>query len=201
MVSCSLYDEVDPENLTGQELKDLIMQEDDNIIVTLWYENMEKNSDHDKRNMIMKGSLKKLLSKCHGKALYTEADMSKYNRDKEFGKVAQDLGIQLNGLDQGPMVMILYQQQGEMYWATKDTLIIKLLKKVDVEIRHQQRHHLNHEDPECRVNLDYSELDKHSAQNSWDNYQEPPPPPPSPSSTQSKSPSKYHLKEPDKSFT
>jgi len=53
------------ESHTGEELKNFILDNDDNIIVTLWFKHKFEETDHNKRNLIVQGSLKKLISSCH----------------------------------------------------------------------------------------------------------------------------------------
>lgn len=113
----------------GDELKDLIINNEDNIIVTVWYEHEENNDEHNKRNLITAGSVKNLLSKCHPRAIYSEADLSAYNSERRsFAQAAEEWNINTDELDEGPMVMVMYQQSGETFWVTYNTLIIKLGK-------------------------------------------------------------------------
>ena len=117
--------------VTGEELKDLILNEDENIVVTLWYSNDKMDEEHNKRNLIIKGSLKRLISRCHPRVLYTEADLSEYNTQRQgFVKASEEWNLNLNELDEGPMVMVMYQQRGEMFWVTTNSLLIKLCRSL-----------------------------------------------------------------------
>ena len=117
---------------TGSELKDLILDEDKQIILTLWYKHEQNSKEHNKRNLITEGSIKKLLSNCHQQVIYTEADISDYNKHKDsFLQAAKEWDLNLSELDEGPLVMIMHKQEGDMFWVTRDTLLLKLVRRVD----------------------------------------------------------------------
>ena len=110
-------------------MKDLLTDETKKIIVTLWFKNYQNDEEHNKRNLIIEGTLKKMISKCHPEVIYTEADLSEYNNNqKGYIQTADEWNVNLSELDEGPMVMIMYQQSGEIYSVTYNTLLVKLSK-------------------------------------------------------------------------
>lgn len=93
---------------TGTELKSTLIEENDNIIVTVWYKHLRGNEEQNKRNLVVVGSMKRLVRECHPKAKYTEADMSAYNANNAgYNEKAQDWKVDLSVLDDGPKVCIL----------------------------------------------------------------------------------------------
>lgn len=148
--------------VTGEELNDLILENQDKIIVTLWTMNIQNEDVQNKKNNIAKSSMRRLVSKCHNQVIYNEADVSDYRHDEgSYSQLADEWNLDLNQLRNGPMVMAVFQKKGEMFWSTYDTMLIKLLDRVDAYIRQIQANQVGGqgESPKCSVKLDYNELD------------------------------------------
>lgn len=125
---------------SGDELKQTLIEEEDFIIITNWFRHIRHSEDQNKRNLVIKGSIKNLISRCHPNVKYTEADISDYNVNAyTFQDVANDWNIDLTILEDGPLVMILYQHHGTRFWGHKDTPVMSLMNKVDDYIRYQER--------------------------------------------------------------
>ena len=117
--------------LTGDDLKIVIGNRKDKIIVTLWMNNVYEQWEQNKKNERVKGTIKNLIDKCHPHTVYAEADVSDYNRDAfTFEELAKDWGIMLDVLHEGPLVMPVYQNHGEMFWGTNQTQTISLVRAV-----------------------------------------------------------------------
>lgn len=102
---------------TGKDLKQTLIEEKDLIIVTHWYKHLRHESEQNKRNLIVEGSLKNLISRCHPKVRYTEANLSAFNINSyTFRDYADEWKIDLTALDDGPIIMVLYQQKGTRFW-------------------------------------------------------------------------------------
>lgn len=146
--------------MTGDQLNDLILGNHENIIVTLWTMNIQNDEVQNKKNNIAKSSMRRLVSKCHTSVVYNEADVSDSNHQKSsYASLAADWNLDLNKLRDGPMVMVVFQTKGEMFWSTGDTMLIKLLDRIDANIRKIESKSLGGEAPKCSVKLDYNELD------------------------------------------
>ena len=141
---------------SGDELKQTLIEEEDFIIITNWFRHIRHSEDQNKRNLVIKGSIKNLISRCHPNVKYTEADISDYNVNAyTFQDVANDWNIDLTILEDGPLVMILYQHHGTRFWGHKDTPVMSLMNKVDDYIRYQERRVYGREAFPWAVELDY----------------------------------------------
>ena len=144
--------------ITGDQLSDLILENREKIIVTLWTMNIH-NEDQIKKNNIAKSSMRRLVSKCYTNVIYNEAEVSDIDHQQSsYRELAQDWNLDLNKLRIGPMIMVVFQTKGEIFWSTENTMLIKLLDRIDVNVREIERRSIGNESPKCSVKLDYSEL-------------------------------------------
>jgi hypothetical protein len=145
--------------ITGDQLNDLILEDHEKIIVTLWTMNIHNNEDQNKKNNIAKSSMRRLVSKCYNNVIYNEAEVSDTNHQQSsYAELAQDWNLDLNKLRDGPMIMVVFETKGELFWSTENTMLIKLLDRIDMNVREIERNSIGDESPKCSVKLDYSEL-------------------------------------------
>ena len=131
----------------GDDLKITIGNVLDKVIVTLWMKNIRHQWEQNKKNERVRDTLKELI-KTHYKdfVIYTEADVSLYNINAyTFEDQAKEWGVQLDRLNDGPLVMVLYKKEGGEYWGTNNTMTLSLVKKVDKEIRDLRQRQINKE--------------------------------------------------------
>ena len=156
---------------TGEELKDLIYTESDRIIVSLWYMQEPELGERNKRNLIVEGSLKRLISNCHNDVIYTEADLSAYNEDRNsFIEVAKQWHLDLKDLDQGPIVLVMYEEDGYMFWVLDNSYLDDLLQKVQDYIVSIKKNKIGVSSTLCPLELDYSELERYRKNSPWVGY-------------------------------
>ena len=158
---------------TGDDLRQSLIEENDFIVVTYWFRHIRHDEDQNKRNLVLKGSIKNLISRCHPSVKYTEADISDYNVNAyTYQDVANEWNIDLTILDDGPLTMIIHQQHGSRFWGHKDTPVMTIMNKVDDYIRYQEKIIYGRESFPWPVELDYTEVQEFKVMNPWNNYEE-----------------------------
>ena len=137
------------------------MEEDDRVIVTIWFRHLYEDRDQNKHNLILQGSLHNMISQCHPKAKYTEADLSDYNLNAyTFVEKANEWKVNLDILEHGPMIQVMFNDSGYQFWGLESTMEVDLLKAVDAYIRELEKPLYGDKAPDCVVSLDYSYLSK-----------------------------------------
>lgn len=126
-------------------------------MLTLWYSHQRYDPEQNKRNVVIEGSLKRIISNCHPKVIYTEADTSVYNPNaKSFEALASQWHIELDALRDGPMIMVMHQGSGKIFWATVDSEISKL-----------ESEYYRTPVTKCDIQIDYSEIDDFERLDPW----------------------------------
>lgn len=191
----------------------------------MWFNHLRYNTEQNKRNLIVKGSLKKMLKECHPQVFSTEVDISDYNPDaKSFKDIAYQWKIDTDYLSEGPMIMVMHQQTGEILWATKGTSVETFLQRIDAELRQVEQSYFGKSGSMCKIELDYSEIDNFEKSDPWGKLRSAPgapkkkkpapvkkeapapapvskpEPTPEPTPTPVKKPKKFTLNEPEKAF-
>ena len=139
---------------TGDDLNMLISDEDNKIIVTLWVDYVYHQWGQNKKNQVIKDTLKKMIEDCHMNTVYTEADISDYNiQAYTFEDLAKDWYIDLSTLSEGPMVMIMFKHSGEMFSSTYHTKTDALLDSIHKTLAQNERDHFGVQQNECDINV------------------------------------------------
>lgn len=212
------------------KLRQFIEDSRDEIIVSVWYKHQRYNRGLNERNLLTTGSLKKGLNGCQASSqsfddlrgntiVYAEADLSDYNHDEaeSFWYLANQWNIDLKPLANGPLVMVMKNGDGQIFWGNQDTPTSKLLQRINAEIVKLQGEDIklskgvprdliqnllspNNQDSidiPCKLLVDESDVIEFARSDPWDDHVE--------ISKQVKPQArtvapKYHLKEPEKSF-
>ena len=174
-VSCyGNYYDLSNEINNGSELRSTLLGEDDSIFVTIWFDHLRNNEFQIQRNMMIQTSLKDLISRCHPKVMYTEADVSGYNKNaKSFKDEATRWGLQLTDLRDGPIIMVVYDCHGENFWGSASAKPYNIIHTVDTYIRNLETTYFNNEAPEWEIKIDDSVYDKKFEDiDPWKDYDE-----------------------------
>ena len=79
---------------TGDDLYQILSQEDDKIIVILWFRNEYSHWYLNRENQEIRGTLMNIIELNHPNVEYHEVDMSEYNRNAyTYEELAAELGI------------------------------------------------------------------------------------------------------------
>lgn len=79
---------------TGDELRDLIIEADDKIIVTFWFRNEYEHWYLNRENQEVRGTLMNIIKLNHPNVEYHEIDMSEYNRNAyTFEELTEELSV------------------------------------------------------------------------------------------------------------
>lgn len=98
---------------TAFDLRETLIEENDMIIVTVWFENYQSLFSQNMVNQDVRGTLWNIICKHHPNVLYTEADLSHYNRNAYgYQDLANELFVDVDGLYSGPLVAIMHDQKG-----------------------------------------------------------------------------------------
>ena len=157
---------------TGDDLKVALTNVDDKIIVTLWMENIYGEWEQNKKNEVVRGSLKSLISAHHPKAIYAEADVSDYNVEAyTFEKEARAWGIDLKQLRYGPIIVPMYQNHGQMFYGSDRTTSETLLQSVqDYLGKTEKETWPNDRQDNVNVELILDENNEYVKYNPWQPY-------------------------------
>eukprot|EP00344_Euplotes_crassus_P009710 CAMPEP_0196994450 /NCGR_PEP_ID=MMETSP1380-20130617/744_1 /TAXON_ID=5936 /ORGANISM="Euplotes crassus, Strain CT5" /LENGTH=258 /DNA_ID=CAMNT_0042409825 /DNA_START=12 /DNA_END=788 /DNA_ORIENTATION=+ len=170
LVSVAAYGEhqVSEVQVNGKSLQQLISTDFKHIIVSIWFKNSRYNEELNKKNSIAVATIRNLLSKCHPNTLYAKADLSYSNPERyDFERLAQNWNLRIEELDEGPMVMVMYHQNGEIHWALSGTPLINLIKKVHKDIEEEESKSFGMTPQECMVELDYSAAENPKPRNPY----------------------------------
>ncbi|CAI2373226.1 unnamed protein product [Moneuplotes crassus] len=183
----------------GVELRQYIKDYNHNISVTVWFKHLRFDSEQNKRNLMATASLQKAIDNFHRNSgiVYAEADLSEYNPDKadSFEFIAYQWHINVRHLNEGPMIMVLMEGDGEVFWASDDVPIIVLLEKVDAAIGRLEKNNLGIEPEKAMITIDESDISEFERLNPWNKHKDIPLP-----QEHQKAKPKFNLKEPEKSF-
>lgn len=92
-------------NRFKRNLKSTNNKTDGKIAVTIWYEHIKDKDEHNNRNLLAIGSIKKMISECHPNAVFNEVDLSSYNNDlAESKEKAKKSNVKSLVLSDGPEV-------------------------------------------------------------------------------------------------
>jgi hypothetical protein len=159
-------------------LLEVLKSRSDDIVVTLWFSHERYNVVQNNRNLIVEGSLKKLLTECHPSVYYTEADASAYNPNaNSFTSLGRQWNLDQSALKDGPMIMIMHDGTGQIYWANGDTMIATILQTVNNYISQVESTYYNIQKLQCDIKLEYSEIDNFGRSDPWDVVDAPAPQP------------------------
>lgn len=148
---------------TGQDLLETLVNENNNIIVTVWYENYQNQWAQNMVNQNVQGTLWRCICENHPNIIYTEADMSHYNRNAySYEEIADQLGVQIDELLYGPTVVVMNDQTGSSFRVDQDPE--KLLEAVEDYIRSQEKDVFGIVAPKCDLK------DKILADNHYEHY-------------------------------
>lgn len=130
------FDETDGYDWTGiirvgDDLKINVGNVEDKIIVTVWFNNIYHYWEQNKKNQQVRGTIKEMIKNYHPHTVYTEADISEYNLYAyTFEELAQDWGVNIGGLHDGPLVMAMFRKHGKLLWGTNQTQTITLAESL-----------------------------------------------------------------------
>lgn len=197
--------------------------------MTVWYKHQRYNRALNERNLLTTGSLKKGLNGCQASSksfndlkgstiVYSEADLSDYNHDEAetFQYLANQWNVDLKPLAHGPLVMVMKNGDGQLFWGNKDTPTSALLQRINEEIVRLQGEDVklskgvprdlvqnllspSNQDSiniPCKLMVDESDVIEFARTDPWNDQVEIP----QQVKPQAKAP-KLHLKEPEKSFS
>lgn len=154
---------------TGDDLKITLSEEDKKIIVIVWYKNLHKHWYQNRLNQEARGTLMSLIRNYHPEVLYHEADMSPYNRNAyTYEALSKELGIDLDQLDYGPMVVIMFDQRGEALRSEKGTL--SLITSVDKVLHQKEDIIYGIKSPLCNIDFEIEAANEYKIYNPWDDY-------------------------------
>ena len=157
--------------LNGDDLKIVLGNINDKVIVTMWMNNIYEQWEQNQKNEIVKGTIKSMIQRCHPHTVYAEADVSNYNINAyTFEERANDWGIPLNILTEGPLILPMYQNHGEMYWGSSQTKTVDLAKAVHEYITKVEKENWNDEPVGCDVELIFNEVNEYVIYNPWNPY-------------------------------
>ena len=132
----------------GSELKSTLLNENEFIVMTVWFNHLRYNEYQNQRNLMIQSSVKDLIRRCHPYAMYTEADVSGYSESANtFIDRAKEWRLQLTDLYDGPILMVIYDCHGENFWGTADARPYNLIHTVDQYIRYLERTYFKNEAP------------------------------------------------------
>jgi hypothetical protein len=81
-----------------------------------------------------------VIRNCHPHVEYNEADLSKHNQyAPTLAEEAEQIGLDLTLLDDGPIALVVHDQKGEAIWGKDFTNTIPLVRRIDQEIRRQEK--------------------------------------------------------------
>ncbi|CAI2377129.1 unnamed protein product [Moneuplotes crassus] len=133
---------------TGQDLLETLTNENQNIIVTVWYENYQGSWAQNMINQNVQGSLWRCLCENHPNIIYTEADLSHYNINAyTYQDLATQLEINIEDLFNGPSIVVMNDQSGTQFRTEKEP--DKLVKNVEEYIRTFEKDLYGVENPKC----------------------------------------------------
>mmetsp|Transcript_3672 Transcript_3672/g.3410 ORF Transcript_3672/g.3410 Transcript_3672/m.3410 type:complete len:234 (-) Transcript_3672:96-797(-) len=100
---------------TGHDLFVSLADEPETLFVILWFKDLDNNPRQVKVNDDARRELYSLVNTSHPGAMYTEVDMSNYNRNAyTYERLAtKQLGINLSELEYGPIVIAIRDSKGE----------------------------------------------------------------------------------------
>ena len=132
----------------------LIGNEEEKIIVTLWVNYVYHQWGQNKKNQVIKDTLKKMIEDCHMNTVYTEADISDYNIEAyTFEDLANEWYIDLSTLSEGPMIMIMFKHSGEMFWGTYYTQTESLLNSTHKYLSKAEKDNFGVEESDCDIQV------------------------------------------------
>eukprot|EP00343_Euplotes_focardii_P005366 CAMPEP_0205811864 /NCGR_PEP_ID=MMETSP0205-20121125/16148_1 /ASSEMBLY_ACC=CAM_ASM_000278 /TAXON_ID=36767 /ORGANISM="Euplotes focardii, Strain TN1" /LENGTH=206 /DNA_ID=CAMNT_0053091629 /DNA_START=192 /DNA_END=810 /DNA_ORIENTATION=+ len=110
-----------PKEEKASDFLDALLNDKDNIYVTVWYQDYHNQWGQNLVNQDVRGTLWKLVCQYHPQIIYTEVDLSSTTNKNagEFKDLANKLGVNLNNIDEGPSVSILYDTFGDALRSSK----------------------------------------------------------------------------------
>ena len=155
----------------GDDLKITLGNEKEKIVVTLWLENIYHEWEQNKKNQRVKGTVKNLIAQCHPNTVYTEADTSDYNINAfTFEEQAKYWGVDLRVLNEGPIVMAVYQQTGQYWWGSNSTQTISLARALDSYLTQIEQESFGTEPSSCDIDLIFKEVNEYDVHDPWQPY-------------------------------
>ena len=146
---------------SADDLMATLTEETQNIIVTVWFENYQNLWAQNMMNQNVRGTLWRCICKKHKDVIYSEADLSHYNRYAyTYEDMAVKLDISVEALFHGPTVAIMHDQSGMTFRTDDDP--DKLLRAVDEYLRSWEKQLYGIENPACDFN------DKNIAENHYE---------------------------------
>ena len=169
----------------------------------MWMNNIYEEWEQNKKNEIVKGTIKSMIQRCHPHTVYAEADISNYNINAyTFEERAKDWSIPLDILKGGPMIMPMYQNHGEMFWGSIQTDTVDLAKAVHEYLNQVEQDNWNDSKRDCDIQLIFDEANEYVIYNPWNPYDHYTPKKPDRHHVQRmKREKKFSLAEPEKAFT
>jgi len=132
----------------------VLIGENENIIVTVWFENYQSFWGQNMINQNVQGTLWRCLWKYHPDIIYTEADLSHYNKlAYTFEDIASKLGVDVPELYHGPTIMVMRDESGRSFRTHDDPE--KLIKVVDEYIRTWEKSLFNIKNPPWDIKEQY----------------------------------------------
>ncbi|CAI2376600.1 unnamed protein product [Moneuplotes crassus] len=126
-----------PEDETAKDLEYALLNDAESLIVTVWFYNFQNQWGQNLYNQDVRGTLWKLICKYHSFVTYTEADLSNYNsQGSDYKALAENLGIDLRNIFDGPSVTILHNKFGDALRSEKGPR--DLIVKVDDYLSHKE---------------------------------------------------------------
>lgn len=136
----------------------------------MWFNNLHDHWYQNRLNQETRGTLMNLLRHNHPRVIYHEADMSTYNRNAyTYEPLAKEMGIDLDQLDYGPIVVIMHDQRGDALRSEKGTL--SLLSSVDKNIHHKEYKIYGSDKPLCNIDVEIEAVNEFKLYNPWDDYE------------------------------
>ncbi len=147
----------------------------------------------------MTGTLQKMIDNHHRGTVYAEADLSEYNPDAadSFEYIAYQWHIDVKKLFDGPMVMVMHGNDGNIFWASSDTPILTLLERVDAELSRVEEKYYGKQPQIWDITIDESDISEFEQLNPWNKHKDLP----EPKKVEAPKKPKFELKEPEKSVT
>ncbi len=156
---------------TGDDLRILLKEINDQIIVTLWLNDIYGKDEQNKINERVKGTVKNMIEKWHPHSVYAEADVSIYNYNAyTFEELAYQLHIDLDLLQRGPMVMPMYDNHGEVFWGTETTDVLTLVKSVNNYLSTIEYEEWGDSPSKCDIEEMLGEVNDHTVHDPWNPY-------------------------------
>ena len=110
-----------------------------------------------------------ILKNHHPNVIYHEADMSTYNRDAySYEDLAKELGINIQDLDYGPIVVVMHDQRGSAIRSEKGSL--RLVTAVDQEIHELEKQIYGVTGQPCNVDFEIEAMNQFKMHTPWENY-------------------------------